>query len=236
MQTRIWLFTPHKTRERLYLALIMTEPTVSAGGTRHPSDDSFFLTKFMVFWIAPLIKLASKRQLTEEDVWDCPTNCNVMHSHKEFQEFWLHEQKLGVKEGRKPSLFKALLRCHFKTFVFSGLLQLLFVMFQVGQPFLVGELVHHVRTGDGGIGSGMGFAVGLGALSVCSSLSLTMVFYISRNIGVEVKAAIMMAIYEKTLTITSSAKQENSVGQTTNLAAIDAEKLFLAAQFPHFLW
>jgi ABC-type multidrug transport system fused ATPase/permease subunit len=212
----------------------MADPSVDGG--HHPSENSFFFTRFMVFWIAPLIKLARERQLQESDVWDTPTKSNVLHSHNEFRKFWIEEQKSSIVKGKKPSLFKALLRCYFKPFALSGLLQLLFVMFQVGQPFLVGALVHYVRTGDGGIGVGMGLAVGLGALSVCSSISLTIVFYISRNIGTEVKAAIMMAIYEKTLSITSSAKQENSVGQTTNLAAIDAEKLFLASQFPHFLW
>jgi len=129
-----------------------------------------------------------------------------------------------------------MVKCYYKNFMFSGILQLLFVGFQVGQPFLVGELVQHVATGEGGIARGMGFAVGLGALSFCSSITLTMVLYTCRSIGIEVKAAIMMVIYEKTLSITSSAKQENSVGQTTNLAAIDAEKLFFATQYPHFLW
>lgn len=115
-------------------------------------------------------------------------------------------------------------------------MQLLFVMFQIGQPFLVGQLVKFVREGNGGPGLGVGLAIALGAVSVCSSISISIVFYISRNMGMEVKAALMMAVYEKTLSITSTAKQSHSVGQTTNLAAIDAEKIFLASQFPHFLW
>jgi uncharacterized membrane protein len=112
----------------------------------------------------------------------------------------------------------------------------MFIMFQVGQPFLVGQLVAYVRTGDGGIGRGIGLAIALGAISICSSIAVTIIFYVTRVIGMEVKAAMMMAVYEKTLLLTSSAKQEYTVGQTTNLAAIDAEKIFLAAQFPHFLW
>lgn len=115
-------------------------------------------------------------------------------------------------------------------------MQLLFVLFQIGQPFLVGQLVKYVRTGEGGIGFGVAMAITLGVISTCSSIAITIVFYITRIIGIEVKAAMMMAVYEKTLCITSAAKQENTVGQTTNLAAIDAEKIFLAAQFPHFLW
>jgi len=47
----------------------------------HPSDGSYFFSKFMVFWIAPLIKLASERQVVEADVWDCPTQDNVEHAH-----------------------------------------------------------------------------------------------------------------------------------------------------------
>lgn len=126
--------------------------------------------------------------------------------------------------------------CFQKEFYISGILQLFFVMFQLGQPFLVGQLVKYVRTGNGGVDFGIGMAIALGAISICSSITITIVFYIMRIVGMEVKAALMMAVYEKTLTITSAAKQENTVGQTTNLAAIDAEKVFLAAQFPHFLW
>lgn len=202
----------------------------------HPILDSHFLTRFMVFWITPLIRTAWERQLQDSDVWECPPQYSVLHSHEKFQAAWSYEQELGHKENRTPSLFKAILRCFWSEFILSGFVQLLFVAFQVGQPFLVGQLVKHVATGNGGIGFGVGMALSLGAISICSSISVTIVFYITRIIGIEVKAAMMMAVYQKTLTLTSSAKQENTVGQTTNLAAIDAEKIFLAAQFPHFLW
>jgi ATP-binding cassette subfamily C (CFTR/MRP) protein 4 len=202
----------------------------------HPIVDSLYITRFMVFWITPLIRTASKRQLQESDVWECPTDVNVSHSHQEFRTAWNHEKDLAAQEDREPSLFRAILRCYRKGFITSGVLQALFIMFQVGQPFLVGQLVAYVRTGDGGIGRGIGLAIGLGAISICSSIAVTIIFYVTRVIGMEVKAAMMMAVYEKTLLLTSSAKQEYTVGQTTNLAAIDAEKIFLAAQFPHFLW
>lgn len=202
----------------------------------HPIENSFFFTRFMVFWITPLIKTARTRQLKESDVWECPKSCNVAHSHEEFRKFWQQERVDSDRENRQPSLLKAIMKCYYNSFLIGGLVQLLFVMFQIGQPFLVGQLVKHVREGNGGIGFGVGLAIALGAISVCSSISISIVFYISRNMGMEVKAALMMAVYEKTLSITSTAKQSHSVGQTTNLAAIDAEKIFLASQFPHFLW
>ena len=203
---------------------------------KHPSLGANFLTQFMVFWITPLIRKAKESQLKDSDVWECPPEHSVIHSHNKFKVMWELEKKLCIEEQRDPSLFRAILRCFWPSFLISGAMQLVFVAFQLGQPFMIGQLVQHVRTGDGGVGVGIGLALGLGAISICSSISISVVFYITRIIGVEAKAAMMMAVYEKTLSITSSAKQENTVGQTTNLAAIDAEKIFLAAQFPHFLW
>jgi ATP-binding cassette subfamily C (CFTR/MRP) protein 1 len=230
----------HRNLNGRHLSVVVIVMSASANmepkSSAHPIADSYFVTRFLVLWIAPLIQLARKRQLKDSDVWECPPQYNVLHSHEKFQTAWKHELELSVRESRDPALLKAILRCFRADFLLSGAMQLLFVAFQIGQPFLVGQLVRHVRTGNGGMSFGVGLAIALGVISVGSSISVTIVFYITRIIGMEVKAAMMMAVYEKALCLTSAAKQENTVGQTTNLAAIDAEKIFLAAQFPHFLW
>jgi ABC-type multidrug transport system fused ATPase/permease subunit len=59
---------------------------------------------------------------------------------------------------------------------------------------------------------------------------------IARRAGIGIRSALMMSIYEQSLKLTSSARQQNSVGQTVNLMSIDTEKLFLSTQFIHFLW
>ena len=55
-------------------------------------------------------------------------------------------------------------------------------------------------------------------------------------LGLGVRAATMMAVYQHSLGLTASARLGTTVGSTTNLMAIDAEKLFLTTQFIHFLW
>ena len=40
----------------------------------------------------------------------------------------------------------------------------------------------------------------------------------------------------KALHLTTAARMQSSVGQTTNLVAIDSEKLFQAVLFCHFIW
>lgn len=59
----------------------------------HPQDEAWWLSKFMLFWITPLIKLASKRQLTEADVWECPREHNVESDARVVRDAWDYERK-----------------------------------------------------------------------------------------------------------------------------------------------
>ena len=58
----------------------------------------------------------------------------------------------------------------------------------------------------------------------------------NRLLGISVKAGIMTVIYEQALHLASASRLSYSVGQITNLVGIDSDKLFMAVQFPHFLW
>mmetsp|Transcript_9429 Transcript_9429/g.15612 ORF Transcript_9429/g.15612 Transcript_9429/m.15612 type:complete len:1368 (+) Transcript_9429:191-4294(+) len=210
----------------------------SAREELHPLHGSFLLTRFMIFWIFPVIKIAQKRQLNDSDIWDMPRKTNVGSGHKNFQKFW-EEEKTRSKHHqdiKEPSLFQSIVNCYWRGFLASGLAQISFMVFQIAQPFFVAELVKYIASGDGGLGWGLGLACMLGFVSLCSSVSISIVFYVLRTVGIQIRAAMMMAVYDQSLKITSSAKQSHSVGQITNLAAIDAEKIFLAAHFPHFLW
>lgn len=108
--------------------------------------------------------------------------------------------------------------------------------FQLAQPFLVGEIVNFIATGNGGISYGVGLAFGLLAVSMASSISLSASLYMSRLLGIAVKSGVTMLVYDHALHLTAAARMQCSVGQTTNLMAIDAEKLFQAVIFFHYIW
>jgi ABC-type multidrug transport system fused ATPase/permease subunit len=118
----------------------------------------------------------------------------------------------------------------------AGVYQFGLMLFQTALPYLVGELVHYIATGEGGIQSGIGLAFGLAAVSLTSSYCYTQNTFDLRRIGTAIRSGIMMAVYSHALKLTAAARMENTIGQTTNLIAIDAEKLFLAVQYLHSLW
>ncbi len=57
-----------------------------------------------------------------------------------------------------------------------------------------------------------------------------------RRTAAVVKASIMMNVYEQAIHLTNASRQQCTIGQTTNLMSIDADKIALASQFVHFLW
>ncbi|KAJ1426733.1 hypothetical protein B484DRAFT_464173 [Ochromonadaceae sp. CCMP2298] len=172
----------------------MSQPPVPSREAQHPRDSSFYSLRFINFWIIPLIKIAQKRQLKESDVWDMSQGMSVEDSHDVFEECWEAEKAKALKEGTEPSLFAAIVRNYWWGFLSGGLLQFSLMIFQLGRPFLVTLLVLYISNGERGLGYGLMLAFVLGLLSFCFSISIAMVFYVSRTLGIKLKAALTMAV------------------------------------------
>jgi ATP-binding cassette subfamily C (CFTR/MRP) protein 1 len=202
----------------------------------HPEDDANLFTKIMVSWVTPLITLAGQQQLLDTDVWETPSKQSVKTDYNIVWDAWIDETEKAASENRDPSLSQALFFGFGKEFRVAGILQAMFMFSQIAQPYLVGELVSFVKFGGGGIQYGVGISIALLVVSLISSLSFTGSFNVLRRLGVSVRSGIMMAVYEKSLKLTSASRMQNTIGQTTNLMSIDAEKLFVSVQFVHFVW
>jgi len=111
------------------------------------------------------------------------------------------------------------------------------MLLQFAQPFVIGLLIDGITSPESiSMRDGLLLALALGLMSFASSWCIAAAFFNSRQLGLQVRTATMMAVFEKALTLTASARLESSMGNVTNLMAIDAEKLFIAAQFLNFIW
>ena len=203
----------------------------------HPEERASFLSKLTFSWANPLINLARGRQIVAEDVWDSPSQEKVQVYTTFFWQAWHKELEKAKLEKRPAELLKALYYSEFgRRFMIAGCYQFMFMSAQIAQPFLVSQLVYFIANNSHDVGYGVGLALGLFAVSMVSSSCLTMCFNQARRNGVALRCAIMMVVYEHSLCLTATARLQNTVGQITNLMAIDAEKVFLSINFMHFVW
>lgn len=214
----------------------MEEPSDSKKSTGfiHPEEKVIFDP--LLTWLNPLIRLAAERQLKEEDVWESPHGESVDVQAKKFWIAWYKEIDRAEGLNKRPSFIRAIFVAYGDRIIKAGMFQFLFMVLQLVQPFLVGELVAFISGDSGTITDGIGLALGFAAVSLCSSLSLAYTWTELRRLGVAVRSVVMMAVYEQALQLTTAARMQSTVGQTTNLIAIDAEKLNIAVQFVHFIW
>jgi ATP-binding cassette, subfamily C (CFTR/MRP), member 1 len=211
---------------------------------QHPEEThrNFVLDRILVKWINPLIQLAYQDPLEESDVWPVDdTEMSVQRHALLFSAAWATERTRAREQGDSPSMRHTLARVYRRDLVLGGVYQLHFLVLQLLQPFIIGRLLHYISAGSedsssSGVATGLMWALLLGLVAFLSSNALILAFSNNRRFGTFVRAGLMMNIYEHSMHITNASRMKNDIGTTTNLMAIDSEKIFLAVQFVHFLW
>lgn len=217
----------------------------AAAPSCHPEEaqKNFVWNKILLKWLNPLIQLAYQGPLEESDVWPvADTDMSVQHHAAVFSAAWAAECAVArEKGGAAPSLRNTLLHIYRRDVIVGGLYQFQFMLLQLLQPFIIGRLLGYISSdrednGGGGVGTGLMWALLLAVVAFLSSNALVLAFSNNRRFGTFVRAALMMSIYEHSMKITNASRMKNDIGTTTNLMAIDSEKVFFSVQFLHFLW
>ncbi len=216
----------------------MTGSFTSQKWPKHVEDNQWYIVKAAVSWVWPLIKLATERPLHEEDVPREPMAHNTETRSSQFWGAWTIEEERARKLGGKavPSLLWTLWGAYKSEFFAGSCAQLGFAVAQFAQPYLIAELVGWIATGDGGTSRGLVIAAILGIASTLSSILMSLNLFAMRRTGMAVRSGTMMACYEQTLKLTSTARASLTIGKTTSMLAIDCEKLLLASMFLGYLW
>jgi hypothetical protein len=203
---------------------------------RHPEEETWSCFRIFVRWLSPLIDLACKRPLNEDDLWDPPGFCEISFISQRLTQEWQTECKRHEGKTSSPSLLRAMFHVFRRDILRSGFFQLCFMILQLTQPFLIGKLLDEISSPKSDLKAGLLAALPLGCIAFLSSACLITAFYHLRRTGLCIRGSMMMNVYSHALLITSTARQQSNIGTTANLMSIDSEKLVLAYLFMHHLW
>ena len=78
--------------------------------SQNPKDGANWLSVIFFWWINDVLKLGNKRPLTEEDLFHLPEGYKAEVLVEEAERYWLEELKRSQSRGKKPSLWKAMVR------------------------------------------------------------------------------------------------------------------------------
>lgn len=87
-----------------------------------------------------------------------------------------------------------------------------------------------------GLGPGIGYALGISALTLINSVFLNQFFYYSMMTGAEVRSVLTHAIYSKAMRLSNSARAEFTNGKLTSLVTTDCNRIDFGLVWLHFAW
>ncbi|MEQ2216243.1 hypothetical protein XENOCAPTIV_013067 [Xenoophorus captivus] len=86
---------------------------------KSPVEDANFLSKFVFWWISPLLRKGFTKKLELSDVYKVPSFDLADTLSERLEREW--DKEVVLAKGR-PRLLKALARCFFLPFAFFGVL------------------------------------------------------------------------------------------------------------------
>ncbi|XP_062319103.1 canalicular multispecific organic anion transporter 1 isoform X2 [Osmerus eperlanus] len=148
------------------------------------------------------------------------------------------EKKKRKEDGDYPKSW--LISTILKTFKGSLIESAFFKLFQdllsFASPQLLKLMISFTQDTSIYAWQGYLYAVALLLVAILQSLLLQQYFQRCFVLGMQVRTAIMAAVYKKALVVSNDVRKESTVGETVNLMSADAQRFNDVTNFIHLLW
>ncbi|KAJ3195768.1 Canalicular multispecific organic anion transporter 2 [Irineochytrium annulatum] len=182
-------------------------------------------------WIFPLLQMGFKKPLLEEDLPRLGKDYKA-----EDNTTWL-DSVSGVTKGPKKTLAQALTPHLLLPLVAISFLTLINVAATIFVSLMIGELIDYLSGAEHVfIKNGVGIAFILFGLQMAKTLSDNLSTSITNVVGVRIKAAIITAVYRKSLKISSKLRQNFPPGKINTFVGSDANRIASFISTVNTLW
>ncbi|KAJ1420288.1 P-loop containing nucleoside triphosphate hydrolase [Sesbania bispinosa] len=198
--------------------------------------DATLLSKLTFSWVNSLLSLGYSKPLALEDI---PSLLSEDEARLAYQNF-LHEWESLVRERSKNNtknlVLWAVVRTYFKENILIAFYALLRTISVVVSPLILYAFVNYSNSTEANLKEGFSIVGFLVLTKVFESLPQRHYCFGSRRSGMKMRSALMVAVYEKQLKLSSSARRRHSTGEIVNYIAVDAYRM---GEFPwwfHVTW
>jgi ABC-type multidrug transport system fused ATPase/permease subunit len=197
-------------------------------------------------WVNEIIKKGYLRRIEDEDLYKMDKDFRVQEMTERFEinfdkrKSKFREKNNGSTDYNKWVVIFALNDTFKGRFWGVGAIsKVLMDLSQMLSPLLVRALVKYIQeksTHDPGVGHAIGYAIGISAMLMFTSLSLSTFFHSTMITGGQVKAVLTNVIYKKAFTVSPKARFEFPNGKINSLVMTDLSRIDLAVGVFHFIW
>jgi ATP-binding cassette subfamily C (CFTR/MRP) protein 1 len=193
-----------------------------------------------VNWMSDLVTFGYQNPLQLTDLPDLPEEENTEVVAALFNRHWREQEDEIAREGpastRKPSTLTALRRSFSRRMVLGGFFECLYYCTNTILPFVIKGLLSVISSPNSVLPWGAVYCAALFVLPFLSSLSINFKWYNVTRVGVNLRTAIMVAVYAKAMRLAQSSRQASATGETLNLMSNDSNIVFQSVLFLNTIW
>jgi len=171
----------------------------------------------------------------DEDLWELPDKERGSSATSQLQS-------IITAEGGEVNLAKIIGKAYRRELIISGILKAVTVIISVLNPILLNRILRFLseRWGDKvprpPTSVGLGWAIALLIMPVIFAITENQYFLLGMRSGMKIRSALQGIIYDKSLTMSPSARAGSSLGEIVNLMQLDTQRISDFAQTFHIIW
>ncbi|KAL8122788.1 ABC transporter C family member 8-like isoform X1 [Apium graveolens] len=212
----------------------LSEPLLSEKSEERLSQlgQASFFSKLVFSWVSPLLSLGSSKPLVLDDVPFLAAEDQAIVANQKFAQAWDSLLKEKGSNSKTNLVFWAIARNYWWEMVFVGAcLFLRTVSFALSPLLLYGFVNYSNRDTESTTLDGVLLVGVLIIAKMIESVTQRHFFFSSRRYGMRMRSALMVAVYQKLLRLSSVGRRRHSTGEVVNYIAVDAYRM---GEFP--LW
>jgi ABC transporter transmembrane region len=195
--------------------------------------------------LLPLMRIDYSERLGAkfEEAWNKLTSAQQSHP----EEPKIDDVGNSKKTPRMTAkIRKTLLEVMGWRFIAAGFVKAINTTFQFSFPLLLNQILKFIEEAQAGVFDasdpwydryrGYWLSGLLFLFMACKAMSESKYFHMVNRAGWEAKAAVSVAVYNKSLRMSSSERQSTTLGELVNLMQVDASKIEMFVPQVHVLW
>ncbi|XP_074272990.1 ABC transporter C family member 8-like isoform X1 [Silene latifolia] len=194
------------------------------------------LSRLTFSWLNPLISLGYSKPLSLNDIPCLFSEDEANLAYTKFSETWdaLKTEESFVNE--QNMVIKVLLKDNLKDIISVGVLAFLKTITVVASPLLLYAFVNYSNASEQKLSQGLTLLGILVIVKVAESLTQRQWTYYAKRSGLRIRSALMVAVYNKLLKLSCTARKMHSTGEIVNYIMVDAYRTGELAWWFHLAW
>ncbi|KAK2406348.1 ABC transporter C family member [Trifolium repens] len=222
----------HSVQEFIYEPLLAQNNEIKQTGLGHAT----FPSKLIFSWVNSLLSLGYSKSLALEDIPSLVSEDEAGTAYQSFVHAWEALVREKTNNNTKNLVLWSVVRTYLKENILIAFFALLRTTSVAVSPLILYAFVNYSNRTEVDLKQGFSIVGFLILTKLVESFSQRHWFFNSRRSGMKMRSALMVAVYQKQLKLSNSARARHSTGEIVNYIAIDAYRM---GEFPwwfHITW